>query len=164
MVTSRNKSKKYSTSYHTTRSRVPERQNNFAKKTILIVILVATLTVVTAVICTFFLNPKTRVENEISALAAEYYEDYFYDNLTHSIQFKTNNNLDSTMEKYHKYGLAPITLSDLLLYNNEKNADHRDFLTKYCDENTTYIKFYPFSPYNKQDYRTEIDYACTFQQ
>ena len=120
------------------------------------------LTIVIAVICAFTLNPQQRVQTDIPKLSSEYYEDYFYKNLTNSPRFQDAKAFNEVMDKYHTYGLPPIKLSDLLLYDNQKNAKHRDFLTKYCDENLTTIKFYPDSPYGKQDYRVDINYACNF--
>ena len=157
-----NKTKKYSKSYHSSRARTSSHSDTFVKKIILGIIFAAMLVVVIAVVCAFLLNPQKRIQAEIPQLAAEYYEDYFYENLTRSPQFKDPNNFNTIMEKYNTYGLPPIRLSDLLLYANEKNADHRDFLTKYCDENSTIIKFFADPPYGKKDYHTDITYACNF--
>lgn len=153
MAISKNKTRKYSKS---------SSSDTTIKKIILAVIFISMLVVIIAVVCSFVLDPQKRVPEDISKLSAEYYEDYFYENLTHSARFQDDKIFNSVMEKYHTYGLAPIRLSDLLLYDNQKNANYREYLTKYCDENATTIKFYPESPYGKKDYRVDITYACNF--
>ena len=162
MATSKKITKKPTGFYHPSRTRASSYSDNFFKKFILVIIFSTMLVVIIAVICCFTLNSERRVQNDITKLATEYYEDYFYENLTHSTRFQSTKAFNEVMDKYHTYGLSPIRLSDLLLYDNQKNAKYRDFLTKYCDENLTIIKFYPDSPYGKQDYRTDITYSCNF--
>ena len=159
MVTHKNKSRgKSSNNYH--RSPVASAKSaETARKTIFSVIIIAIFVVVISAIVLLFANDETRVKSNISKLASDYYENYFYVNLTSSPKFK---DLDSTMSKYQEHGFAPISLNELLLYGNQKNEDYSDFLTKYCDRNQTYIKFYPDSPYTKESYHTEYSYSCNF--
>ena len=135
---------------------------NPAKKAILLVILGASLVVITGLICASVFNPEALVKSQISALATDYYENYFYNNLQSSENFQQIKDLNTAMEKYHVSGLSPITLNDLLLYDNQKNQRYRDLLTKYCDENSTTIKFYMDPPYDQKSYHTDITYACIF--
>ena len=161
MVKSKNR-KKYSSSIHNSNRYLLSVSNPKVKKTILLVILIASLVVAFGVIYAIFFNTEKVVKSKISALATDYYENYFYENLINSDKFKQLKDLDTEMEKYHTSGLAPVTLSNLLLYDNQKNATYRNYLTAYCDENATQIKFYMDPPYGRQNYHYDINYSCNF--
>ena len=124
-----------------------------SKKLILGIIAIIAVIVISAVCGIFLFSNERQVKNQISALANEYYENYLYqDNLASS----------ADLAKYESYGFAPITLRQLLLYDNQKNSGFAPYLTKYCDENTTTIKFYPDAPYGRRDYHTDYTYSCEF--
>ena len=99
-------------------------------------------------------------QKRISALAADYYENYFYAQLTDPDDSSANH--ESTLSQYHERGLSPLTLRDLLLHDGEKYLNTRNYLTKYCDENHTIIKFYPDPPYERKSYHADISYSCNF--
>ena len=108
--------------------------------------------VIIATLCTLFLKPEDLVKNQITSLANDYYENYFYqDSIT-----------TETMDKYAARGLSPLTLSDLLTYDHQKNAKYTDYLSEYCDTSSTLIKLYPDPPYSRTSYHTEYTYACNF--
>ena len=132
------------------------------KKTMLIVISVAGIIVVGGIFYAIFFNSENIVKAKISGMATDYYENYFYEKLLDSDKFKQIKNQEEKMEKYHTEGLSPITLGDLLLYDNEKNKEHRKYLTEYCDENQTLIKYYMDPPYERDSYHVEITYSCNF--
>ena len=46
--------------------------------------------------------------------------------------------------------------------NNQKNEEHLDFLSTYCDLDTTFITIHPDPPYDKKSYHTEYSYSCNF--
>ncbi|MDO4742390.1 MAG: hypothetical protein Q4A79_03415 [Candidatus Saccharibacteria bacterium] len=129
---------------------------NLAKPIILIIIVLSALVIIIALAASYFLRPELRVKNLISELSSEYYEDYFYD--------KYISNVDNTelIEKKTKNGLSPIPLHQLLLYDNQKNEEHLDFLSTYCDLDTTFITIHPDPPYDKKSYHTEYSYSCNF--
>lgn len=156
------KSQKYSTSVHKVNRYRNNASNSKIKITVLLVILIASLIVAFSIIYAIFFNTEKVIKSKISALATDYYENYFYENLISSDKFKQVKNLDSTMEKYHTSGLSPVSLSDLLLYDNQKNHEYRDYLTTYCDEDRTSIKFYMDPPYERTSYHYEITYSCNF--
>ena len=135
---------------------------NSAQKTILIVIAIASITVAFGIIYVIFFNSEKMVKSQISALATDYYENYFYQKLQNSEQFKQLQDPATALEKYHTDGLSPVTLNDLLLYDNQKNIKYSEYLTKYCDENATVVKFYMDPPYDRTSYHTEITYSCNF--
>lgn len=159
MVTSNKSRGKKSKSYHRSYPRVATKPATAARKTILVVIIIAMLVVIIGAFTLLFANDESRVKSKITSMSSEYYENYFYTNLISSPKFK---DLNTTMEKYREHGFSPISLNELLLYNNQKNAKYSDFLTKYCDSNHTFIKFYPDPPYDQKSYHAEYSYACNF--
>ncbi len=152
-----NYNKKYSS-----KNRLSSNSSPLAKKIILSVIIAAAITVIIACLSILFLDKQKLTESRIEQLAIDYYENYFYPNFTSSKDFKKNKDLDSVMNIYNKYGFAPVSLRQLLLYDNEKNAEYSKSLTKYCNQNTTFIKFYIDAPYGKTDYHYDITYSCNY--
>lgn len=130
------------------------------KNIIITVIVLTTLIVLIALICSFFLNPTKQVENKLTALASDYYENEFYP------QVDPDPNSPSTaanaLEKYQTIGLSKITLRQLLLHDPQKTADVSDYLLKYCDGENTFIKFYPDPPYTRTSYHVEYTYSCNY--
>ena len=139
-----------------------QRSYPITKKIILGVILVATLIVFTVSIFALFFDKKNLTEFLINKIAADYYENYYYPNFSSTKGFKQAKDLDSAMEKYRNYGFAPVTLRQLLLYDNRKNAKYADPLKKYCNENYTVVKFYIDPPYGKSNYHYDITYSCNY--
>lgn len=124
--------------------------------TIVILLIAATVMVV----FTLTHRPEDEIKNLISKLSSNYYENYLYANFSQTASFKENP--DTIMQKYEKYGFSSITLGQLLLYDNKKNQEHTDFLKSHCDINKTTIKFYPESPYQKNNYHVDYTYSCDF--
>ena len=135
---------------------------NPIQKIILSIIFAVIIIVAITLIVAIFLKPENLVKSKISSLASDYYENYFYENLINSEKYNQINNLDEIMGKYQQSGLSSLTLRQLLLYDNQKNSDVAPFLKKYCNEENTYVKFYPEPPYSKTSYRTEYTYSCNF--
>lgn len=132
------------------------------QKLILSVIFTVILVVIIALAITFFHKPENLVKSKIASIASDYYENYFYKNLVNSEKYAEIQNLDNILGKYKDSGLSSLNLRQLLLYNNQKNSDSAPFLKKYCNEENTYVKFYPEPPYSKTSYRTEYTYSCNF--
>ncbi len=149
---------KHSSKLHASKLRSSFYPDSPAKKIILTIIILTFILVIVAVCCSFFLKDESLTKSKIENLATSYYEDYLYKNLITS----NHENLDSVMEKYETYGSAPITLRQLLLYAQQKNLNYPEKILKYCDENLTYVRFYPEPPYSKNSYHTEYSYSCNF--
>ena len=145
---------KYSSHIHS-KTRFLSHSKTPAQKVTFIVIIIAIIVVAIALVCSLILNPEHTTKSTISKLATEYYEEYFYPNIS-------TDDISKTMSKYANSGFSKIPLSQLLLYNNQQNASYQPSLTKYCDENTTYIQFFPTEPFGKTDYRIEYTYSCNF--
>lgn len=125
-----------------------------AQKLTLLAIIVATIAVLTAIICSLVFNAERTTKSTISHLASDYYENYFYSNIS-------SNNPAEVMNKYTDAGLTRITLRQLLLYTPQ-NSVYEDTLLRYCDEDNTYVVFYPKAPFGKTDYDTKYTYSCSF--
>ena len=143
------------------KSRHIKNQDSFSRTIILCIILIVTIIIIAATIFAAVFTNENRTKLTISDIAADYYENYFYENLLKSEEFQKNNP-GATLEEYQEKGLSPLTLRDLLLYDDQKHYNQHDFLTKFCDENKTLVKFYPESPYERNSYRTEFVYSCNF--
>ena len=128
-------------------------RSNITQKLIIAVIIVVSIIVLISVSLVFLLDPEHRVKSDITTLATDYYENFLYQDFA-------NTNID--MSKYESYGFARITLRQLLLHDHEKHTDQAAFLSNYCDENTTAVKFFPEPPYTKTSYRIEYHYSCSF--
>lgn len=160
MVNSKKYSRgKRSQNVHRSYPRTTTRPATTARKTIIIIIVLSMAVVILGAAAATFMTNESRVKSKVSDLASDYYENYFYTNLISSPKFK---DLNSTMEKYQEHGFSTISLNELLLYDNQKNAKFSDYLTEYCDENKTFIKFYPDPPYDRKSYHIQFSYACTF--
>ena len=131
-----------------------------SKRSILAVIVIAMLVVVAALLFTKFYDPEKAVTKQIETITADYYETYFYPRI--------NNNgtaekpISEIIARYKDTGFSKITLRQLLLFDSARHANLSDFLTKYCDEEATYVKIYPDEPYNNTDYHVDYHYSCEF--
>ena len=133
-----------------------------AQKIILGVIALASVAVIVASISVIVIRDQNTTEAIINRMAKDYYENYFYPNFSSSKGFQQITDLDSAMAKYHERGFSSIRLRQLLLYDNRKNDQYRKQVTKYCDENKTFIKYYIDPPYEKNSYHYEITYSCKY--
>ena len=128
-----------------------------------ITILVIALAITTVFIGFIYMldhPPERQVKDKIDELARTYYEENFYPNLANSDSF--DGNFEKALSRYADKGLSRVYLRQFLLLEDvdEKTAD---FLKQYCNENSTYIRFFPEPPYSRDSYHTEITYSCNFE-
>ena len=149
---------KYSSKMHAPKTRfLSASGKTFAQKTILAVIVLAILLVITSVACVFIFDNERITKNKISNLASKYYENYFYPSM--SID---KNKLSEIMSQYTDTGFNNTTLRQIILANGEDYTSDAEFIRKYCDENSTLIRFFPEPPYDNTSYRVEYSYSCSF--
>ena len=129
------------------------------KRTILAVIILAMMAVILSLIFAILSNPERVVKQKIADIASDYYENYLYEKALTSTDTQSTAEL---AERYIKAGFPPITLRQLFLFDGERYAESSGIITNYCDENNTFITFYPESPFTSTDYRVEYHYTCTF--
>jgi hypothetical protein len=128
--------------------------------TIVIVIILAMLSVAVAIAIHLFDTPERNVKSKVDTMVSEYYENYFYKKLIKN--GTTDSTLARTMEKFRETGFSPVYFRQLLLYDNGKNSDLAPLVTKYCDENQSYVQIYPDPPYGSTNYHTKYYYSCEF--
>lgn len=136
--------------------------NPAARKVISVVLVVVVVVVAVAVVCGIWLQPEHLVTRTIESMAEDYYENYVQASFANSPEYSQLDDLSVAMAKYESYGFAPVTLRQLLSYDNAKNADKAALVLEYCDENATSVKFYAEAPYGQRDYRAVYTYSCNF--
>ena len=133
-----------------------------SKRIVLVVIVLAMLMVVLAILLNIFSDPERVVKRKIEAITADYYENYFYPQITAVSEMQNSNNLAEKMKRYETPGFAEVSLRQLLLFDNERYAEAASILTTYCDENKTSVQIFPESPFGKTDYHVKYHYSCNF--
>lgn len=128
--------------------------------TIIIVIIIAMLAVIATILVQVFSTPERNVKSKMDSIVSDYYENYFYKNVIKN--GTTKENLNRIMDKFKEPGFSRVYFRQLLLYDNQKYSNDAPFITKYCDENSSYVIIYPDPPYSKTDYHTQFYYSCEF--
>lgn len=131
-----------------------------ARRVIIGVIIAVIVVVMIGLIASFFCSKEAITQKKIDEMSREYYEDYIYPNLINGSMSKED--IADVMERYEKWGFAPVSLRQLLLYDGRKNMEEGGFVKNYCDENETKMKVYPEAPYDKKSYRVEYEYKCEY--
>ncbi len=161
--------KNVSSTFHTSRTRVESSRiahnkkvdrikRDTAQTAILGVILASMLVVIIGVIVLVFAKPERQVVKKIEALASEYYEKSIYGSMRKS----NPSTFKKSLERYADTGFSPVALRRLLLFKSTSATKESKYLTKYCDDNNTYVVYYPTEPYGEKNYRVEYHYTCTF--
>ena len=132
------------------------------QKFIIGVICLSMFAVLSAVLSTILLSPERTTKELISNITSDYYENYYYAKILEANPSATPEKLEEILGKYEKSGLAAIPLTELLLYDNQKNADAELKIGQYCDTNRTFIKIYPDPPYKRNSYHVEYTYSGNF--
>ncbi|MBR2994897.1 hypothetical protein IKF32_03220 [Candidatus Saccharibacteria bacterium] len=130
-----------------------------SKKIVLTVILLLMIVIVVATLFAFLFKNEYVVKAKLDYLAHDYYENYLYDSFKNSAP---NSDVEQILNKNTVRGLSRITLRQLLLHDESKNADIANYLLEYCDENKTYVIIYPEPPYEKTSYHLKYTYSCNF--
>lgn len=124
------------------------------------VIIVTIITVIVSIVIIPFLKPENIIKNDTETLASNYYENYFYEKLTSSKNF--SGNAEKVLKKYKERGLAIVRFRQLTSYGSGKYPDKVKTIKDSCDENRSYVIFYPEPPYEKTSYHIDYSYACNF--
>lgn len=139
---------------------VPKLLAPIAKRVAYTIIIVCSVLVVMNVAVSAYFNSERVVNRELKSLAEEYYEDYLYAKL---IGPRTGDEIAKELERYAVSGVSPTYLRQLLLYDSGR----RNEASKYfkmdgftCDENETYVKYFPEYPYTNASYHYETKLVC----
>ena len=134
------------------------------KKFILIGSIVAGVIVlaVLIILCiTVFFNKERITTKKVKSMGVDYYTNYLYDVLAKG---RDKKDLEKILVRYAGRGIK-INLETLEKYDSGKYADEIKNLKsgkKTCDKKNTMVIIYPEEPYNKTDYRVEIELDCGF--
>ena len=129
------------------------------KKFILIGSIVAGVIVlaVLIVLCiTVFFNKERITTKKVKSMGVDYYTNYLYAALAND---RKKEDLEKILVRYAGRGIK-INLETLEKYDSGKYADEIKNLKsgkKVCDKKNTMAIIYPEEPYNKNDYRVEIE-------
>lgn len=149
----------------------PYRVERMAKNTVLFVIVLLALLMVFFTFYHLIATPEYLIKKEVEEMTTDYYENYFYptvleNNMVPRSQVEeaadSEEVLAPILEKYSKIGFSRVTLRQLLIYDNYKNASYKNVLSEYCDLDKTTVKLYPESPFKKENFRAEYTYSCKF--
>ena len=124
-------------------------------------VIISAVMVALSVFAVVYFNPETVAERTLEKMGREYYEDYYYDKFMGTISEEA---FQEKMAIFKETGLQPVPLRQLLLYQNEKNAEYRSVFEKKgfsCDKNQTVVKIIPKEPFGKTDYELKTDLKCT---
>lgn len=125
------------------------------------------LAIIIAVYGIFMLNISRRhsaasqVDTQLAALATTYYENYFYPTLESSIHANSTASLSQTLSQYTDTGFARVPLRQILLHTTH-SAEATSTIRNLCDENSTFVHFFPEPPFTASSYHITYDYSCNF--
>jgi hypothetical protein len=132
----------------------------FARKFITWGVMISGIMVAVSLFVTIYYNPEVIVKRKFNELARTYYESYYYDKLVETID---EDKFQERMESYSQSGLQPVLLRQLLLYQNGKYSDYKEYFEQedyVCDKNKTSATFFPVAPYGVRDYKVEFKFEC----
>ncbi len=136
------------------------RESDVARKVTFVGIVISSLMVVMSIVVSVFFNDEAVAKRKFEYLAKDYYENYYYERFMETISDEV---FDAKMTTFSNTGLQPVTLRQLLLYQNGKNSEYKKYFDKKgfsCDKNSTTAQFFPVEPYGKKDYKVEFNYSC----
>ena len=131
--------------------------STFAKKVITIGIIICAAIVLMCLVVSTYYEPAKVAQRKLEDLAADYYENYYYDKFTSSLKGQS---IESAIAELGDTGFAVVPLRHLLLFDNERNSDYSKYFDNsryYCDRSLTTIKIYPDAPYGRTDYHVEYN-------
>ncbi|MBR3220453.1 hypothetical protein IKF76_01135 [Candidatus Saccharibacteria bacterium] len=132
-----------------------------AKKIAVIVIAVATIIVAGSVWFNQYFSPAGRAGRELKALTKDYYENFFYDLVIR--EGGEGKDLTEIFTPYAEYGMQPVLLRQLLLFDNGRHESSRkEFINDSyrCDTNATSVQITPVAPYGRSDWTAEYNLSC----
>lgn len=123
-------------------------------------IVVASIIIVVAAICTLFGDtPVQRAEKELQRLADDYYMLYLYPRL-----IGTKKTAQEALEIYQETGVPTVFLRQLLYFDEENPKSAEIFENLKCDTNGTGVRYYPVEPYGPTDYMANYIWRCDIEQ
>ncbi|MBR3257312.1 hypothetical protein IKG02_03460 [Candidatus Saccharibacteria bacterium] len=137
-----------------------KKSSDTTRKVIIAGIVVSSAMVILSIVVSVFFNDEAIAHRKFNQLVREYYEDYFYDKMMETIE---DDLVEKKLAKFAQSGVQPVTLRQVLLYQNGKNSEYKKYFDTgafYCDKNNTEAIIYPEEPFGKKDYHIEFKYSC----
>ena len=123
-----------------------------SRKATIVIILVSVVAVSVAVIASVLITPENKIKGRIESMAREYYETYLYDHFTGSIPA---GEVENILRNYTERGFSEVPLRQILFYDGGKNSAAADEIGKYCNLNSTRMRFIPDEPFGPTNYHVE---------
>lgn len=134
---------------------------NLAKNLVISIICATTIAAITSIIVIFLNHRPIDIQSEIASISAEYYEQYFFPDLEQSIHIHSNSPIADTLSQYTATGLSRVPLRQIIAHtHHDETIVH--YITTHCDENTTFVHFFPEPPFTSSSYHITYDYSCNF--
>ena len=128
-----------------------------AKRVEFLIIVGAVLVIGAAILVAIFFNSEAVTKRNLAAMAEDYYENYYYDKFMGSVE-----ETEAMMNKYEVTGFPTVSLEQLLLFDNRRNAEFATTMEKNCDTSATTIRIFPEAPFGRKNYHIEYNYSCNF--
>jgi len=132
----------------------------FARKFVTWGVIISGLMVGISLFVTVYYNPEAVAKRKLAELARTYYETYYHDKLVETID---SEKFEERMKSYGESGLQPVLLRQLLLYQNGKYSDYKQYFETddfVCDKNKTSATIFPTAPYGAKNYKITYNYEC----
>ena len=127
---------------------------------ILGIICISVITVTIFTIFTLSHRPKSiDIESEISTLASNYYETYYFPKLESSILNHSNSTLPEVLSNYTSTGFSKVPLRQILAHTSP-SPNILNYISQHCDTDTTLIHYFPEPPFTSTSYYTKYSYSC----
>ena len=136
------------------------KKSDKVKKIIMSGIIIMVLAIIGLVAFDIYNMPDNRADREINRLAADFYENYFYDTYVESLN---GGDVAEFLSKYKDRPMDPVYLRRLIVFSKENggNADEIFKNDKYdCDTNSSKVVYQPVEPYGKKDYTYTVELSC----
>lgn len=105
-------------------------------------------------------SPNKKVEEAMTAMAKDFYENFYYPNLEGGNEAKRTDFLS----KFEKIGIK-VNFDNLSRYNTKENEKYIKVLEKYeCDKNETRVIIKPTTGYKKDNYTITVETSCNFDK
>lgn len=128
-----------------------ENENKYSSKKYIVSIGVIAAVII-AIVAFILIRPNNN--KQISELAKTYYEENLYDTL----KFASTDN--EVFDKYKEEGLT-ITLEELMKVETIANSKvGQKVQSSNCELTESKVKIYPEAPYEKSNYRIEVESIC----
>lgn len=123
-----------------------------ARKIAIFAVLISVIASLLMVFFTYHFNPRAIALRTIDHIASDYYESHYYPMI---VKDKTSEDIIKYFTSFTRYGLPPVYLRVLLLFDNGRHQKSTAVFNHYlytCDTNTSSVTFKPVSPFGPKDY------------